>query len=240
MSTSPSIYIVEDDLITQSQIRGYLKQVGYHIGGRSKSAEEAFDELQNISVDLVILDINLQGEKDGLWLASQLKKELDIPFVFLTAHNDKETIRTATDLQPHGYLIKPFKEMDLYSAIEVALKRYSSDINRADEDIIIKDSIFIKEDNLLVKIKFQDILYMMSEGNYLELHLDQKKHLIRNKLTEFVDLLPKSAFVRTHQRFVINLLKVESIGTASVFIGNKEIPVSKAHKEALIQRIKRA
>lgn len=240
MSGSPSIYIVEDDIITQSQIRGYLTKVGYAIAGKSKNAEKALEEIRVLTVDMVILDINLQGEKDGLWLAQKLKKELDIPFIFLTAHNDKETIQTASETEPNGYLIKPFQEMDLYSAIEVGLKHYSASHRVIQDDIVIHDSIFIKEESLLVKIKFQDILYIMSEGNYLELHLSQKKHLMRNKLSDFIALLPPSMFVRTHQRFVINLHKVDAIGSATVQIANKEIPVSKSHKEALINKIKTA
>lgn len=238
MSVNPSIYIVEDDIITQSQIRGYLLSAGYEVAGKSKSAEEAWDDIQSREVDLIILDINLSGAQDGLWLAKKLR-EAAIPFIFLTAYNDKETIKEATDLEPNGYLIKPFQEMDLYSAIELGLKNFALKRKRVEDDnIVVKDSIFIKEEGLLVKMKLNQVHFIMSEGNYLELHLAGKKHLIRSKITDFMELLPANMFVRVHQRYIINLQLVEAIGASTVLLAGKDIPVSKVHKEALLQKIK--
>lgn len=242
MSQSVKVYIVEDDKITRSQIKSYLHSVGYEIAGMSDSAEEAWEEMQNLPFDIAILDINLVGEKDGLWLAEKLNEQGNCPFLFLTSHNDKATVETAISLKPNGYLIKPFKDMDLYSAIEIGLQNYSkskvpkSDTSDNEENIVIKDSVFIKDNHLLIKIPFEDLLTINSDGNYLELHLTNKKHLTRSKLSDFESLLPEGSFIKVHQRFVVNLSKIDSIGHGFVLIDGKEIPVSKAHKEELLNR----
>lgn len=240
MASTVSLYIVEDDLITRSQIKTYVGSVGYLVAGASANAETALKEIKDLQPDLAIVDIHLSGDKDGLWLASQLKGT-STPFIFLTAQKDKETIQDAVALQPNGYLIKPFVDMDLYAAIELAIKNFAGiqDVSIADgvEEIVIKDSIFIKDKHLLVKLRFEDLCYVKSDGNYLELHLADRKHLLRSKLVDFEQHLSPEHFIRTHQRYLVNFSKVDSIGTTHVLIEGTEIPVSQSYREALVSRI---
>lgn len=243
MSENITVYIVEDDLITRSQIKGYLISAGYEVAGQATDAETAWTEIQACGPDMVIVDINLSGEKDGLWLGAQLGQKGDIPFIFLTAHNDKETIQEAAKLKPNGYLIKPFVDMGLYSAMEVALQNFSSPLAATTPDepaahqIVVKDSLFIKVDHLLVKVKFDALLFVMSEGNYLELHLNDQKYLIRSKLSTFAEQLPPSQFIQVHLRYLVNQEKIQSIGSSFLQINNKEIPISKSYKDELMRRI---
>jgi len=238
MNSRFSIVIVEDDIITQSQIRSYLKKAGYDVLATVKSAEAGWEILEHGHADLAILDINLAGEKDGLWLAEKLNQHGKVPFIFLTAHNDKETISEAVELRPQSYLIKPFDEIALYSAIELAMRNFAKAEDNDEENIVIRDSLFVKENNLLVKIKLADMVYAMSDGNYVELFVNQRKYLIRQKLNDFQKILSPDDFLRVHQRYIVNLHKLETIGTGHVMLEGMEVPVSKAHREDLLKRVR--
>lgn len=238
MESRISIIIVEDDIITQSQIRSYLKKAGYDVVAAVKSAEAAWELLDQGEADLAILDINLAGENDGLWLAEKLNGQGKIPFVFLTAHNDKETISEAVELKPQSYLIKPFDEVALYSAIELAIRNFAKSEDKSEENVIIRDSLFVKENNLLVKIKLADMVYAMSDGNYVELYVNYRKYLIRQKLNDFQKILSSDDFLRVHNRYIVNLHKLESIGTGQVVLEGQEVPVSKAYREELMRRVR--
>lgn len=237
------VYVVEDDLITRAQIKTYLSSTGYVIAGESTNASTALEEIKRIQPDFAMLDINLSGEKNGLWLGQMLNELGTVPFIFLTARKDQETVEAAIELNPHGYLIKPFDAMSLYSAIELALKNYSkrvqgekNDVSN-EEEIVLKDRIFIKDQHLLIKLTIKDLLFVKSDGNYLELHLSDKKHVIRKKMSDFELQLSKEVFVRTHQRYLVNFSKIDSIGTNHVVVEEQEIPVSKNYRDELMNRV---
>ncbi len=239
MSSGVKVYIVEDEAITRATIKSHLVSVGYEVVGMSDEAEEAWEELkQNEDVDLVLIDINLLGEKDGIWLAKQLFGLCTMAFVFLTAYTDKNTVGEALSFKPDGYLIKPFQEMDLYSAIEIAMESFT---NRKKLSTPKKDTmskyLFVKDDHVFTKIEIDEIQYVKSDGNYLEVHLSNKNHVVRSKLDDFGDQLPADKFVKVHQRYLINVGYIETIGTAQVTLNGTEIPISKTYKSQLLELI---
>lgn len=240
MGSVVKVYIVEDEAITRATIKSHLVNVGYEVVGMSDEAEEAWKDLeQSVDVDLVLIDINLLGEKDGIWLAEQLFGLGTMAFIFLTAYTDKNTVGEALSFKPDGYLIKPFQEMDLYSAIEIAMESFN---NRkklaAPKTDVFSKYLFVKDDHVLTKIEIEDIQYVKSDGNYLEVHMPGKYHVVRSKLDDFGNQLPASKFVKVHQRYLINVQQIETIGTAQVTLNGAEIPISKTYKNQLMELIK--
>ena len=121
------ILIIEDEVAIACDISFNLEAHGYNVVGVFHNAEDGLDFLKNKSVDLVMLDINLEGEMTGIDLASYIDKELGIPFVFLTSYSDQDTVNRAAHTFPAGYLVKPFKEDDLAPAVQMALIRKQGD-----------------------------------------------------------------------------------------------------------------
>lgn len=115
------ILIVEDEAITAKDIQVTLQDRGYAICGTASSGEEALQKVEAERPDLVLMDIVLQGEIDGIEAAEQIRSRWNIPVVYLTAHSDEESIRRARITEPYGYIIKPFIERELYSNTEIAL-----------------------------------------------------------------------------------------------------------------------
>ena len=121
------ILIVEDEPAIAHDIAAILTSNGYYVCGIAHSSTKALDSLVNKSPDIVLLDISIKGDKDGIDIAHIIKKKYDIPFVFLTSYADRDTIERVKETSPYGYIVKPFKERDLAPAIEVALLRKSSE-----------------------------------------------------------------------------------------------------------------
>lgn len=117
------ILIVEDEMIISMEIRETLERLGYEVSGQVISGEEAIKKTEETTPDLILMDIRLQGKIDGIEAARVIKRRYDIPIIFLTAHSDRTTLERAISISPSGYLIKPFKDRELYSNIEMNLRK---------------------------------------------------------------------------------------------------------------------
>jgi DNA-binding LytR/AlgR family response regulator len=236
------ILVVEDEIVIADNICNILEKLGYEVLEPVINYSEAIEQLENEKPDLALLDIQLAGSKDGIDLAWKIKEDFDIPFIFLTSNADPRTVGRAKELAPPAYLVKPFNKDDLYTSIEMALHNYSSKSSpkkeQAEDNVIIKDSFFIKDKNLFHKVKFSEILFIKSEHVYVELYTkSKKKHLIRSTMNDFVETLPNN-FFRTHRSYTINLDYLETITSRYVLIGNDEIPIGTKYREELLAQIK--
>jgi CheY-like chemotaxis protein len=128
------ILVVEDQNIVALNIRNKLINLGYTVPGTASTGEEAIQKAKFTNADLVLMDIMLKGEKDGIEAAREIKKQLKIPVLYLTAYTDDETLARAKTTEPAGYISKPFKEEDLNISIAMAL--HKSKIERKENDNI--------------------------------------------------------------------------------------------------------
>jgi PAS domain S-box-containing protein len=122
------ILVVDDEIIISTQLRVYLTNLGYEVVGTATSGEEAVGKAKNLRPDLILMDIVMRGELDGIVAAQMIQAEQDIPIIFLTAYADDKFISRAKDLEPFGYLVKPAQEREIKAAIEIAL--YKRDMER--------------------------------------------------------------------------------------------------------------
>ncbi|HSA77765.1 MAG TPA: response regulator, partial [Nitrospirota bacterium] len=119
-----TIFVVEDEVIIADDIKSYLQKFGYKVPSIATSGEEALKRVRDIRPDLVLMDIVLRGEMDGIETAERIRSEFDVPVVYLTAFADDQTLERAKITEPFGYIIKPFEERDLYTTIEMALYKH--------------------------------------------------------------------------------------------------------------------
>ncbi|SDL15459.1 Signal transduction histidine kinase [Maridesulfovibrio ferrireducens] len=124
MVSGKKILVVDDERIVNLDIQGTLKRLGYGVVGEAVSGLEAISKVEKLNPDLVLMDIKLHGKMDGVEAANIIIKTYDIPIIFLTAYSDETTLNRAKLSGPYGYLLKPFEERDLRSAIEVALYKH--------------------------------------------------------------------------------------------------------------------
>ena len=115
------ILIAEDTRIVALDIQSRLRDWGYAVPAVVSSAEDAIREAAETRPDLVLMDIKLKGEMDGIEAAAHIKAQFGIPVIYLTAYLDKDTLQRASDTEPLGYVTKPFEERELCTTIEMAL-----------------------------------------------------------------------------------------------------------------------
>lgn len=141
----PTILIIEDEVTIAYDIAYNLEAHGYKIAEIYHTAEDGLTYLKQNCIDLVMIDINLDGEMSGIDLATFIDKELGIPFIFLTSYSDEDTVNKAAYTFPAGYLVKPFKEDDLAPAVKIALIRKEGDkLQRIPSLAIINKNILSK------------------------------------------------------------------------------------------------
>jgi AmiR/NasT family two-component response regulator len=126
MMSSKRIYIVEDSYLVATHIKHALEQENYIVTGIGDSTQKAIEDLQNFKSDVVLLDISLNGEMSGIELASIIKDRFEIPFIYITALSDKDSVSNAKTTQPYGYLLKPVDEKELIMSIELAIGRWDT------------------------------------------------------------------------------------------------------------------
>ena len=117
------ILVVEDERVVARDIEKRLKKLGYVVTLTVASGEEAIKKTAETRPDLVLMDIQLKGEMDGIEAAERIRTDFDIPVIYLTAFADEETLQRAKATEPFGYILKPFDERDLHTAIEIAFRR---------------------------------------------------------------------------------------------------------------------
>ena len=247
------VLVVEDEVIIAQSIISMIEKMGYECVGTAIRATKGLELAKTLKPDIALLDINLKGEETGIWLAGELKRELNIPYVFLTSLGDKKTIEEATSTMPYGYLLKPVAQQSVYAAIETALARFSQEnktpaqkeatlsvsksFDEKEEEkpsLLIKDALFIKDEYQYVKIILSEIDYIKSDGNYIEIHSQGKKKVLKETLKNMEAKLPTDIFFQTHRSYLVNVEKIESIGGNSIKINNEELPIVKERRDALL------
>ncbi len=128
MERAARIMIVEDLSITALDLKNRLRRMGYEVLALAGSGEEAIQKAEETRPDLILMDIRLKGDMDGVEAAQRIREKLDIPVIYLTAHADDTTLQRAMVTGPYGYVLKPFEEKELRITIEMALHRHRGEV----------------------------------------------------------------------------------------------------------------
>ncbi len=245
MADCIKILVVEDEMIIASRISMQLTNLGYEVTGILCRGDEAIQHAIENKVDIVLLDIQLKGKMDGIETAMQLQKLSAIPVIYLTANADESTFNRAKTTKPAAFISKPFKELDLQRAIELTICRMgdsTSEHLHTNSDIpegtvILKDRLFIRHREKMMKIMVSDILYIEADRNYSRIFTGTKEFLLSTTLKTIEEKLANNLFVRTHRSYIVNLMHVDEVAEGHVIINQKAIPLSSGLKQNLLERI---
>lgn len=242
------VVIVEDESIVAKDIQTILKNLGYNVVGVYAAGEKALADLENVQPDIVLMDIMLKGEITGIQAAEIIRERYDVPVVFLTAYADESTIEKAKTAIPYGYIIKPFKEKELETTIEMAINKHKSDMElRRERDLLhsivvnkeSKDSIFVRADYRLNKIKFSDIYFVEALKDYVVINTSDNIYTTHTTMKEMVRILPEKDFVRVHRSYIVRIDKIFSIKYPDLVIEGKMkvIPIGGLYRKELFSRL---
>jgi len=236
------IGVVEDELVIARTILTTLDELGYLHCGPSINYTEALEMLEHDKPDLLLLDIQLAGRKDGFDIAEHINERYKLPFIFLTANSDVETIDRAKKVKPHAYIVKPFTKEELYAAIEIAFHNFTGSQRelrpKKPGSYQTKNFMFVKDGYVFRKIFFDELLYLESEANYVLLHLvSQKKVMVRSTINDFVEQLEPGRFIRIHRRFSVNTHFIENIFPGELSLRTVKLPIGKSYRDSLLQAL---
>lgn len=239
------ILIVEDEMIIAANLSLQLKNLGYEVSGTIPRGEEVLAHVEQNLPDIILMDINLNGELDGIDIVNSLQTKYKIPVIYLTANADDYTFNRAKETNPFAFISKPFKKVDLQHAIELTIKRveeekqFDDDLSSSEIPFVLSDSIFIRNNDKMVKVYIDDVLYIEAERNYCKIHCKEKEHLVVSTLKDLDGKLPSKNFLRIHRSFIVNISHIDEIATSHVVISKKALPITNELKKSLLQHIQK-
>ena len=246
MNKNNTILIVEDEMIIAANLSLQLTHLGYDVIGIIPRAEDVLVQISKQTPDIILMDINLKGELDGIEVVHLIQKEYKIPIIYLTANSNEAHFNRAKETNPYGFVSKPLKKLDLQRAIELTLVRVQDERNNKknvemanEEPFILSDCIFVRNHDKMVKVCLSNILYIEAERNYCKIHCKDKEHLLVMTLKDIEEKLTSNTLLRIHRSFIVNLLHIDEIATNHVVIAKKAIPLSADLKKKLLLHIQK-
>jgi DNA-binding LytR/AlgR family response regulator len=220
------ILIVEDEAIVASDIQYSLQKLGFFVTGVAASGELALSMIKSSQPDLILMDIMLQGKLSGLDTAELIMKTYSIPIIFLTAYVDEVTLSRAKKCEPFGYIIKPFKEIQLQTAIEMALYKFKKEddlikernllYSIMDNSKIMNDMLFIKSENKIVKIKLADIYFIHADQSEVVIYTNNSEFKLHSSINELKEKTGE-LFIQLSDQYLINKVKVLRIDYPTIY-----------------------
>ncbi len=242
MENPIKILIVEDEMIIAANLSLLLSELGYEVNAIVSRGEEALLHIKQNQPNIILLDINLKGQLDGIETAQLMQKEYNIPIIYLTAYTDDAHFNRAKKTNPSAFISKPFKKLDLQHAIELTINRiksqdYSKNENECNSPYILSDSLFVRNNDKRIKILIKDIYYIEAERNYCRIVSKDRECLLVMTLKDINDKLPNEHFLRIHRSYIVNISHIDEVAGSHIVISRKAIPMSKTLKRKLINRL---
>ncbi len=253
MGKAIKILIVEDEMVIAANISLQLSELGYEVTGILPRGEEALSQIKIDMPDILLMDIQLKGELDGIQTAQEIQKYFRIPIIYLTGNTDEAHFNRAKKTHPYAFISKPFKKLDLQRAIELTVDRItmeaslenkekgngdeSASSNENSTDFILNDRIFVRHNEKMLKIDIKDIYYIEADRNYCRIFSQGREYLLVMTLKDIDEKLPQKHFLRIHRSYIINLSQIDEVAGTHVVISKKAIPMSKAMRTELLKRL---
>lgn len=252
------ILIVEDEQITALDLATGLEKEGYYICGMADNATDAHRIFEDTLPDIILMDINIKGQKDGIDTTIELLKVKEVPVIYITAFTDAETVNRVKGVQPAAFLTKPFNINNVRIAIELAISNFASafshqpgaklislndetpkaDMPEREPFLQMGDFVFIKHNFNFIKIKFDDLLYLQAENNYISVVTTHKKFLLRLSLNNFLEKIVFPKLVRVHRSYAVNIDCITSFNEQIISVNEVEIPLGRNYREDFLKHFK--
>lgn len=238
------ILIVEDELLIAKGIAATLTEHNYTVLKIATTGEDAIEVAQELKPEIVLMDITLKGDIDGISTAKILKRQHNISVIFITKHTDKQIYLNADETAPCKYITKPFTDEELLLAVELAddeLYKLQMDNTEGNS----KDNVFVLTgENTYTKVHLQDLLYLKSNGAYTNIFVEQNddpevnKYLVSISSNHVAEGFAYNDLCKVHKSYYVNVNQITGVSNGFVHIGSKSIPLSEKYRPELLKRLK--
>ena len=245
MKHEKSILLIEDNVSFALDIEIMLESTNYELE-KVTDSEQALALLAKKTFDLLLIDVYIEGQWNGIELADLIKHK-NIPIIFFTARNDLLLYEQAQLVGFFAYLIKPFDQLTLRSAVEKALEVDVQAINLVSALGDLKnvsmdntqEHFFIRLNNHFYKIIINDIKWIQSEGNYSTIHTADKRLPVKMSLVKVLEYLSAHSILQIHKRYLVNMKHIESIDIvgSTLTSGGEKLPIGRKYKSDFLKKI---
>ncbi|SEQ31683.1 LytR/AlgR family response regulator transcription factor [Neolewinella agarilytica] len=263
------ILIVEDEELYADQLEMLVEKLGYEHLGTVDNSADALATIENTPPDLILMDVHINGEHDGIELAGLIQEKQLIPIIFITSLQDDLTFRRASRTGPLNFLVKPFNQLQLQRTIELTVRKLTENTPVASptssapaaaapaepseapekeppsskksawgSDFLFGEHFFIKNRQQLEKVAVADVLYLEADGHYCLVHTDKRKFIVHLPMSELGARLA-GGFISCHRSYIVNVTKITSVDIQDnvVRLGDRQVPMSRRSKEAVLERL---
>ncbi len=212
-----NILIIEDDQELALELSEILEDYKYNVVAVARNYKEALTKYYQFNIDLVIIDIFLGENPEGITFAETISTVPNAikPFLFLTSSKDQQIFERAKLTNPFRYLLKPFNELELLYAIEMAIEKFYGQLNvfasKTENTVIAKEYLFIKKRNTLKKVNFNNIIYIEVDNRYCNIITEIENFIIQISLSKIYEYLTQNFFKQVHRKYIVNTDMIEEI-----------------------------
>lgn len=234
-----NILIVEDELLTAQRMKQVLEAEGYIISDIAASGSAALESVKRQRPDMILMDIQLEGEDSGIVTAGKINRNYRIPIIYITQKTDPSSFADAIRTAPLNFLHKPFTRVMLLRAVSLVAGVISQARNDKDAEVYIHTS-----SRNVIKLRLYDILYFQAKGVYTTIcYMDASGKVVSLTLTLSSNHVAEQisapdAILKVHRSYFVNFYRISKYEKGNVFIKDKKIPVSKTYRDALDEKIK--
>lgn len=252
------VLVIEDEILVARDLLNLLEDWGYTVLDCCKTGAEAIEVFEQQIPDLVLADIQLKGDIDGIEATRRMTEIKPVPIIFISAQADFHTVTRAKAVQPAAYLLKPFNEQNLMISIELALSNFyqnaASKVEAApapaalanevklSADVLLKSGnyIFLKQNYRFQKYDIDDLLFLEADKNYTMLYFKQHKLAIRLPLqVVFERLSDFENIARVHRSYAVNIVNIVEFSESEIILPKQKlIPLTAAYKESFLEKFK--
>lgn len=229
------VLIVEDNPITAQDIEEILAENGMDVVGIARTGNQAINKARDLQPDILLMDIKLDGEKDGIATVQDIYKTDYFPVIYLTANTDREHVEKAYSTSPVAFLSKPFDHKDLIHAIELAFVNHYKHVFESNDIPEMNRSVFLKNGDKYEKIMLEDIQLINADGSYCKVVTKNQSYSISINLQNLSKKIKNPLFFRVHRSHIVNLKCISGFDNQHIFIDQHVIPYSKNYKEDLMK-----
>jgi DNA-binding LytR/AlgR family response regulator len=243
------VTIAEDEFVIAEDISSRLETNGYEVLSVFDKAEIALPLILSDLPDILLVDIRLLGEMDGIELVKRVSEKAKVPVIYITANSDSATYEKAKATNPHSFLIKPFTPGNLLAAIDLALHNFNAgrspvEISRTvpsseltNESVVIHQNMFVRTNGKYKKIAAHDLLFIEASGSYVNVQTFNERHTLTQNLTQFQRKTPLPCLVRIHRSYMVNVDKIESFDDSFVFLQGHKLPLGEQFKGEFLRKV---
>ncbi|MFP4090497.1 MAG: response regulator transcription factor [Cyclobacteriaceae bacterium] len=232
------ILVVEDNRLIAQDISEQLEEAGFEVCGQASCYDDAMQLYLDRLPDLLLLDIGLEGEKDGIDLARSIGSFSQVPIMYLTGNEDQETLDRAKKTLPVGFVLKPFRAKEFLFNVDLALSNFVK--SQRLHNPVVADAIFLPaRDKGHVKVALADIVYIRGDGAYSRVHTTDKQVFdMATNLSTLLRQLSIGCFARISRNHAVNIQHISKLDQAHIWVTDHKLSIGAQYRKELKHSLK--